>query len=519
MAADGPTQADLTGTRITDDAGNQYKLQQKLGKGATAAVYQGVVVDAKSGGNKVGETVAIKIPSVTSDPDALENAKREEAVLAKVGDLKGLASPKGDSQTGSTLIQDFIPGQMVTDFMYKNEKGKNDIVRRDMSQSEKADISYGLLREYAALQMLNIIHCDMKPDNMMYDPQTSTLKLMDFGNAVDQTKEYRHEYIQGAGTHYLPDEAMPNRALGLEGTGNTTKTDLYSVGVIIASLYSDQCYMAERDKRSAEEYAPQQIMDDVLGPDVAAKEGMPADLFAITRHLTQVNPENRPENIALANGVSNSAVLSDVHATQLQADQIRQGCMAKADAMKVPQAVKDILTSHRDLSTLRNELATLEKNPELDAASKGFIKTTLPIIDDFTRTQAKKLQAGRAQEVHNAYQAENITNAESTVNIVKELETLAAAHREKSFGGIVSFSKQYDSVGKAIMHSVNELKNDRDYPKIEPEKMKGTLEKLSGSIVESAARRLEKEQGTMQKLQALRDGLPDKPQQAMRNRH
>ncbi len=497
---------------VIDDAGNKYKLQTELGRGATAAVYQAVIVDAKSEGNKVGETVAIKRPfaaGVEPDPEAAANAKREEAILAKVGDLKGIATAKDTSQNVSnTVIQEFIPGKMVTDFMYDKEQAG--IVRREMSQAEKDNISYGLLREYAALQMLNIVHCDMKPDNMMYDPTTSTLKIMDFGNAFDQTQSYRHEGVQGAGMNYLPDEAGR--------TGNTTAVDLYSVGVIIASLYADRCYAAERADRSDHD-SPQEIMDDVLGPDVQAKEGMPADLFAIVRHLTQASPENRPENIALANGVSDSVILSDIHATQLQAEQMRQGFIVKATAMNVPDAVKDILTNHRDLSTIRNELATLAKDPALDAASKGFIQTTLPVIDHITSTQAKTLQAGRAQEVHNTYQAENITNGESTINVVKQLEALAATHREKTFGGIVTFSKQYDSVGRAIMHSVQELRNDKNYPKIEPERMNLALKILASQVVGTARGRLEKEQNTIKSLQGLLDNLPKRPEQTVRNRH
>ncbi len=358
--------------------------------------------------------------------------------------------------------------------------------------------------------MLNIVHCDLKPDNMMYDPATSTVKIMDFGNAIDQDQDYRHEGIQAAGMHYLPDEAGQ--------TGNTHKVDLYAVGIIIASLYADRCYMAERIDRW-ENDSPEKIMDDVLGADVTSKAGMPADLFAIVRHLTQANPDNRPENIALANGVSNSNLLSDITVTQTQAAQLRQGYMASANAKNVSQEVKDALAQHKDLTTIRNEFAQLLKKPGLDNATRSYLTSTIPVIDRITNSQAKTLQAGRAQEVHSVYQATNITHAESTINVVKQLEALAAAHRVKAFGGIVSFSRPYDEVGKIIKHSVDQIKADKDYPKIEPVKMKVALEILSAQVIEMGSKRLEKEQGTMKTLQTLRDGIiPDQAEKAVRNR-
>jgi serine/threonine protein kinase len=511
MATDGPKQADLTGTSITDNAGDQYKFLEKLGEGATAAVYKGLVVDAKSGENKIGEIVAIKKPfsqGTEADPEAAANAKREEAILAKVSDLKGVVTPKDPSQNVSnTVIQAFIPGKMVTDFMY--DKSQPGIVKKEMSQAEKDNISYGLLREYAALQMLNIVHCDLKPDNMMYDPVTSTLKIMDFGNAIDQTQSYRHEGVQGAGLHYLPDEAGR--------TGNTTAVDLYSIGVIMASLYADRCYMAERRDRS-ENDSPHEIMDDILGPDVAAKAGMPADLFAIVRHLTQAKPENRPENIALANGANDSIILSDIQAIQVQSGKLRQGYIASANAKNVAQVVKDVLTIHIDLSTIRNAFTELQKNGNLDDVSKSFLATTIPAIDQITKSQAKTLQSARENEVYNAYQATNITYTQSTIDVVKQLEAMAVAHREKTLSSIVSFSKQYDNVGRVILQTVHELKNDKDYPRIEPEKIKGVLETLSGNIIQAAAKKLEKEQGTIHKLQSLRDNLPSHEQQTVRPR-
>lgn len=72
------------------------------------------------------------------------------------------------------LIIPIFPGIELFKFM-KNHK---------TSLAEKAHIALNIAQSIKKIHDLNILHCDIKPENLIYDPSTQTIHVIDFGVSI-----------------------------------------------------------------------------------------------------------------------------------------------------------------------------------------------------------------------------------------------------------------------------------------------------------------------------------------------
>lgn len=100
-------------------------------------------------------------------------------------------------------------------------------------EREVKDIARELLKLISKMHKKKIIHGDLKPENIVYDPASRTLSLIDFEGK--HTKEYSS-----------PEQIFPGKTV-------TCKTDLWSLGVVLYWLmtanYPFADYKELRDKR------------------------------------------------------------------------------------------------------------------------------------------------------------------------------------------------------------------------------------------------------------------------------
>uniref|UniRef100_A0A7S4QXX1 Protein kinase domain-containing protein n=1 Tax=Alexandrium monilatum TaxID=311494 RepID=A0A7S4QXX1_9DINO len=78
-----------------------------------------------------------------------------------------------------------------------------------------------------ALQRANIIHGDVKPDNMLMSLDKSVVKLCDFGSAMDASEQIRTDYIQPR--YYRAPEVILGQEYGVQ-------IDTWSAGVTLFEL-------------------------------------------------------------------------------------------------------------------------------------------------------------------------------------------------------------------------------------------------------------------------------------------
>lgn len=79
------------------------------------------------------------------------------------------------------------------------------------------------------LHSLNIVHRDIKPNNLLIDPSKGVLKISDFGSAKELVPDQPSICYIGS-RHYRAPELL------LGATGYTTSIDIWAAGCVLAEM-------------------------------------------------------------------------------------------------------------------------------------------------------------------------------------------------------------------------------------------------------------------------------------------
>ena len=188
----------------------KYQIEKKLGEGGFAGVYR--ALDTIE-----GIRVALKIPySHSLSSDTLEECLREVRLMASL-DHPYILSLKN---------AEFIEGQFVLAFPL-GEQTLGDRITKRMSMSLALSYTEQMLEAAAYAHERRIIHCDIKPDNMVLFPD-GELQLTDFGIAKIAMRTIR---ASGSGTvgYIAPEQAMGRPSF---------RSDVFSLGLVIYRMFS-----------------------------------------------------------------------------------------------------------------------------------------------------------------------------------------------------------------------------------------------------------------------------------------
>lgn len=188
---------------------------------------------------ETGERAVVKIPSVDmqDDPAALERFLLEEWIARRIDSAHVLKPCRQTRKRGFLFVAtEFIEGQTLAQWMIDNPKPDLAAVRSIAGQ---------IARGLRAFHRLEMLHQDLKPENIMIDG-TGTVKIIDFGaTRVAGLEEIDSPIVQ---LNLLGTEqyAAPEYFLGESGT---PRSDLYSLGVIVHQMLSGRLpYGAEVPK-------------------------------------------------------------------------------------------------------------------------------------------------------------------------------------------------------------------------------------------------------------------------------
>jgi len=188
---------------------------------------------------ETGERVVVKIPSTDmhDNPAALERFMLEEWIARRI-DSPHVLKPCRQTRKRNFLFvaTEFIEGQTLAQWMIDNPKPDLAAVRSIVGQ-----IAKGL----QAFHRLEMLHQDLKPDNIMIDG-TGTVKIIDFGATRVAGLEEIDSPIAQINLLGAEQFAAPEYFLG---EGGTARSDLYSLGVIAYQMLSGRLpYGAEVPK-------------------------------------------------------------------------------------------------------------------------------------------------------------------------------------------------------------------------------------------------------------------------------
>jgi eukaryotic-like serine/threonine-protein kinase len=190
----------------------KYRIERRLAVGGFASVYQ--AMDTIE-----GIRVALKIPRSQHVTDEVLNDFRHEARLTAKLDHPNILPLKDAS---------FIEDHFVIVFQL-GERTLADRLRSRLSFEVAIDYAQQMLDAVSYAHRMNIIHCDIKPENFIVFPN-NRLRLADFGIA-----KVAQRTIKGSGSgsvgYMAPEQAMGRPSL---------KSDVFSLGLIFCRMLSGQ---------------------------------------------------------------------------------------------------------------------------------------------------------------------------------------------------------------------------------------------------------------------------------------
>lgn len=215
--------------------GGRYRMIKNLGRGVFANVAQAEDISIQDDSN-THKLVAIKM---IRRNDLMRKASQKEMdFVRKVND----ADPQ-DKRHVIRLLSSFDhKGHLCAVFEHMS-KNLRDLLKENTNGhglSLQAVRSYSR-QMFVGLQHLvscQVVHCDLKPDNILVSPDMKTIKLCDFGTAVDKRDVMER-------TEYLVSRfyRAPEIILGLDiGYG----IDMWAVGCTIYELWTGKILFTGR---------------------------------------------------------------------------------------------------------------------------------------------------------------------------------------------------------------------------------------------------------------------------------
>ena len=185
------------------------------------------------------QRVIIKTPSIDlqADPAYLERFLMEEWIARRINSPHVLKPCLQDRKRNFIYVAtEFIEGQTLAQWLIDNHKPDLAAVRGIVEQ-----IAKGL----QAFHRLEMLHQDLKPDNIMIDT-TGTVKIIDFGatrvaGMMEMATPIEQINLLGAAQYAAPEYFL--------GENGSTRSDIFSLGVIAYQMLSGKLpYGAEVPK-------------------------------------------------------------------------------------------------------------------------------------------------------------------------------------------------------------------------------------------------------------------------------
>ncbi|XP_069500896.1 serine/threonine-protein kinase D3-like isoform X2 [Ambystoma mexicanum] len=204
------------GSQANMDISNLYQIfpDDVLGSGQFGTVYGGKH-------RKSGRNVAIKVIDKLRFPTRQESQLRNEVAILQALRYPGVVNLEAMFETPDRVfvIMEKLHGDML-EMILSSEKGR-------LPERVTKFITTQILVALRHLHLMNIAHCDLKPENVLLssDDAFPQVKLCDFGFArIIGEKSFRRSVV---GTPaYLAPEVIRNK-------GYNRSLDMWSVGVII----------------------------------------------------------------------------------------------------------------------------------------------------------------------------------------------------------------------------------------------------------------------------------------------
>ncbi len=214
------------GTMLLDGGGvekpmlGRYQVEKELGKGAMGIVYLGK-------DPKIGRVVAIKTMALSQEfsgdelVDARERFFREAETAGRLQHQNIVTIfDAGEEHDLAYIAMEFLKGRDLVDYCKQGQ-----LLPVPAVLSIVARVAEALA--YAHKQ--NVVHRDIKPANIMYEAESDTVKVTDFGIArITDSSKTKTGLVLGTPSFMSPEQLAGKKVDG--------RSDLYSLGVMLFQM-------------------------------------------------------------------------------------------------------------------------------------------------------------------------------------------------------------------------------------------------------------------------------------------
>ncbi|HTQ74797.1 MAG TPA: serine/threonine-protein kinase [Burkholderiales bacterium] len=200
----------------------RYQVEKELGKGAMGVVYLGK-------DPKIGRVVAIKTMALSQEFEPDELAEVKERFFREAETAGRLSHPNivtifdaGEEHDLCYIAMELLKGK---DLIPYTKAGSTLPLDKVVSIVARVADALGYAHKH------NVVHRDVKPANVMYEPENDVVKVTDFGIArITDSSKTKTGMVLGTPSYMSPEQ--------LQGKKIDGRSDLFSLAV---SLYQLAC--------------------------------------------------------------------------------------------------------------------------------------------------------------------------------------------------------------------------------------------------------------------------------------
>lgn len=202
----------------------RYQVEKELGKGAMGVVYLGK-------DPKIGREVAIKTMALAQEfePDELEEVKarffREAETAGRLNHPNIVTMyDAGEEHDLAYIAMEFLKGKDLAPYVKPDHL---------LSIAKVADIVIKVADALDYAHGNNVVHRDIKPANIMYELDTASVKVTDFGIArITDSSKTKTGMVLGTPSYMSPEQLSGKKVDG--------RSDLFSLGVMFYQMTTGQ---------------------------------------------------------------------------------------------------------------------------------------------------------------------------------------------------------------------------------------------------------------------------------------
>lgn len=278
----------------------RYRLAHVLGHGGAGQVWRADDLE-------LGRPVAVKLlqqSGTTGDvpPDAIRAEARKAARLVHPNVVAVYDVVTADDGS-AFLVMELVDGPNLAEVLRTTAHGQ-------AASAEVADIAVQIARALDAAHAAGVVHCDIKPGNLLLAPD-GTVKVTDFGIAATSvtpisTGSGQNRVLLGTASYVSPEQ--------VRGQPATPASDWYALGCVLYELLAGRPPFVAG---TIEEVLGQHIHTAPV-PIQAIRPDVSGDLAAVVMALLAKDPTRRPASAqTVSAAVSGSRALDPSGQTQV----------------------------------------------------------------------------------------------------------------------------------------------------------------------------------------------------------